>query len=48
MKNYTKEEQIKNIKMALFLLNMKDTWNGADYQRERELEKELAELKKEG
>lgn len=44
----TKAERIKKIEMALFLLNMKDTWNGADYQKERELEKELKELKKEG
>lgn len=44
----TRTEQIKKVEMALFLLNMKDTWTGADYQRARELERELRELKKEG
>ena len=45
MKNYTREEQIKKLEMALFLLNMKDNWLGADFQRARELEKEIKELK---
>ena len=45
----TREEIIKKIDELdrdLFRLQMKDTWNGADYERERRLERQIRDYKK--
>lgn len=46
----TKEEIVKKIdelETAQWLLNMKDTWTGADYDKDRRLEVAIKELKAE-
>ena len=46
----TKEEierRIEELEDKLFMLNMKDTWNGDDYAKERQYEVRINELKKE-
>ena len=40
-----KEELVK-VEMAIFSLEMKDHWTEADFQRQRELEKEKDNLKR--
>ena len=39
-------KKIEELERALFLLNMKDTWTGKDYQRERDLENAIAKYEK--
>jgi hypothetical protein len=39
-------KKIDELERALFLLNMKDTWTGKDYQRERDLENAIAKYEK--
>lgn len=40
-----REERIRQIEKQLFILNMKDNWTTADYQKDNELNRELRELK---
>lgn len=40
-------ERIEAIEWQIFYLEMKDHWNNADWARNAELHRELAELKKE-
>ena len=40
-------ERIEAIEWQIFYLEMKDHWNNADWTRNAELHRELAELKKE-
>ena len=40
-----REERIRQIEKQLFILNMKDNWTTADFQKDNELNRELRELK---
>lgn len=40
-----REKRIDEIETRLFLLNMKDFWNHADYELDRKLTNELLDLK---
>jgi hypothetical protein len=47
VKTMKNAERIEAIERQLFYLAMKDHWNNADWARNAELNRELAELKKE-
>ena len=42
----TNNKRIEEVKNMMFFLNMKDNWTSKDFDRMRQLEKELKELEK--
>ena len=47
MSESERKQKIKNIEREMFILDMKDYWDSADYSYMEQLKKELDELRRE-